>query len=68
MQTIVKKKMPHFTKHYRRERLNFAISHKDWTVEYWKTVVWSDRTKINCLGQMEGNGLGKRQERVSVAD
>jgi hypothetical protein len=61
MEAVIKKKMPHLTKHYRRERLNFEISHKDWTVENWKSVIWSDGTKVNCLGQMEGNRLGKRQ-------
>ncbi len=25
-------------------------AHKDWTVEDWERVVWSDETKINCLG------------------
>jgi hypothetical protein len=68
MEAVIKEKIPHLTKYYRRERLNFEISHKDWTVENWKRVVWSDGTKVNCLGQMKGNGLGKRQERVSVAD
>jgi hypothetical protein len=34
-----------------KERLNFARRHKDWTVEDWKRVIWSDETKINwfCL-------------------
>jgi hypothetical protein len=68
IEAVIKKKMLHLTKHYRRERLNFEISYKNWTVENWKRVVWSNRTKVNYLGQMEGNGLGKRQERVSVAD
>src|SRR3954469_19792037 len=33
-----------------QSRLDFAISHKDWTVEDWKRVIWSDQTKINHLG------------------
>src|SRR5262249_1525641 len=28
-------------------RLEFAKQHKDWTVEDWKRVIWSDETKIN---------------------
>jgi transposase len=30
-----------------KARLDFARRHKDWTVEDWKRVVWSDETKIN---------------------
>ena len=30
--------------------LLFAYSYKDWTVENWKKVIWSDETKINHLG------------------
>ena len=31
-------------------RMEFAIRHKDWTIQDWCKVVWSDETKINCLG------------------
>jgi len=30
--------------------MDFAIAHKDWTLEDWKHVLWSDETKINHLG------------------
>ena len=33
-----------------RARLAFAERHKYWTTEDWKHVIWSDETKINCLG------------------
>ena len=33
--------------------MDFAIRHKDWTLEDWKRVVWSDETKINCLSSGE---------------
>jgi len=46
----VKQQKPLLSKHHCRERLDFAIAHKDWTVEDWKRVVWSDETKINHLG------------------
>ena len=29
--------------------MDFAIRHKDWTLEDWKRVVWSDDTKVNHL-------------------
>lgn len=50
MKAVVKKKRPFLSKRHRKERMDFAISHKDWTVEDWKRVVWSDETKINRLG------------------
>ena len=51
-----------------KERLDFAIYHKDWTMEDWKKVVWSDETKINRLGsdgrkwawKKPGEGLSER--------
>ena len=50
MKAVVKKKRPFLSKRHRRERLDFALSHKDWTIDDWKKVFWSDETKINCLG------------------
>src|SRR5258708_35052493 len=47
---VVKKKRPMLSRHHRKERMDFAISHKEWTLEDWKRVVWSDETKVNCLG------------------
>src|SRR5258706_15602075 len=47
---VVKKKRPMLSRHHRKERMDFAISHKEWTLEDWKRVVWSDETKVNFLG------------------
>jgi len=43
IKAVVKTKCPiaHF---------NFAYTHKDWTIDNWKRVVWSDEIKINHLG------------------
>ena len=68
MKAMVKKKRPLLSLRHRRERLDFAISHKDWTVDDWKIVVWSDKTKINHLGsdgrkwawKKAGEGLSDR--------
>jgi hypothetical protein len=68
MKAVVKKKRPLLSQRHRKERLDFAIAHKDWTVEDWKKVVWSDETKINCLGsdgkkwawKKTGEGLSDR--------
>jgi hypothetical protein len=33
MKAVVKKNRPPLTKCHRRERVDFALSHKDWTTE-----------------------------------
>ena len=48
--------------------MDHAYAHKDWTVEDWKKIVWSDETKINRLGsdghkwvwKKAGEGLSDR--------
>jgi hypothetical protein len=33
-----------------KARLAWAKAHKDWTIDDWKRVIWSDETKINRFG------------------
>jgi Transposase len=30
----------------RASRLGFCLDHKDWTIEDWKRVIWSDETSV----------------------
>ena len=68
MRAVVKKKKPLLSLKHRKERLDFALAHQHWTLEDWKRVVWSDETKINCLGsdgkkwawKKAGEGLSDR--------
>ncbi|KAI5115405.1 hypothetical protein M0805_004187 [Coniferiporia weirii] len=68
MKAVVKKKRPILSKRHRKEQLDFASAHKDWTLEDWKKVVWSDETKVNRLGsdgkkwawKQSGQGLSDR--------
>jgi len=68
MRAVSKRKRPRLLKHHRQARLDFALTHKDWTVDDWKRVVWSDETKINRLGsdgkkwvwKKKGEGLSDR--------
>ena len=40
--------------------MEFAESHQNWAVDDWKRVVWSDETKINCLGSDGGIWVWKK--------
>ena len=57
---VVKKKRPFLSKHHQRESVDFAVSHKEWTLEDWKRVVWSDETKVNCVGSDGRKWVWKR--------
>jgi hypothetical protein len=56
----MKKKRPLLSKRHRKERMDFALAHQDWTVEDWKKVVWSDETKINWLGSDDRKWMWKK--------
>jgi hypothetical protein len=68
MKAVVKTQKPYLKAKHRKDRLEYAMRHKDWTVEDWKRVVWSDETKINRLGsdgrkwawKRAGEGLSDR--------
>lgn len=47
LQAMKKEKKPKLSDKNIKERLKFAKQHKDWTLEDWKHVIWSDETKIN---------------------
>ena len=50
MKAVTKRKRPFLSKKHRRMRMDFAEAHKDWTVEDWKRVIWSDETKYQLFG------------------
>ena len=45
-----KQKKPKLTKKHMQNRLDFAIKHKDYTVEDWMKYIFSDESKINRFG------------------
>ena len=49
LSAVAKVKKPRIDERMRRARLRFAKQFKDYTVEDWRRVVWSDETKINRL-------------------
>ena len=71
---VVKKKKPKLNARHIKRRLAFALKYKEWTVEDWKRVIWSDETKINRFGsdgreyvwKQEGQGLIQREVQGTV--
>jgi hypothetical protein len=41
------KKKPLLSAHHQKQCLDFALKYKEWTMEDWKRVVYSDEIKIN---------------------
>lgn len=68
LKAVVKQKRPLLKVATRRDRLDWAYKHKNWTVEDWKRAIWSDETKINRRGsdgrkwvwKKAGEGLNNR--------
>ena len=52
-----KLKRPALTDVRAAKRLAWAIEHKDWTVDQWKNVIWSDECSVE-------RGSGRRVEYV----
>jgi hypothetical protein len=44
------KERPCLSINLRQRRLNFTHKYKDWKVEDWTRVIWSDKTKSNKIG------------------
>lgn len=38
---------PLLTREHRRSRLRFALEHRDWTIEDWKRVLFTDETRVS---------------------
>ena len=70
----MKKKKPLLSARHRKKCLAFALKYKEWTVEDWKRVIWSDETKINRIGsdgrqwvwKKIGEGLVEREIQGTV--
>lgn len=46
---VKKVKKPLLSARHRKQRLEFARTYQEWTVEDWKRVVFSDETKVNRI-------------------
>jgi transposase len=71
---VTKKKKPMLTATHRKKRLEFAQKYREWTVDDWKRVIWSDESKINRIGsdgkqwvwKLKGEGLIRREIQQTV--
>jgi len=50
MIAVVKRKCPFLKQQHKKKRLQWAERCKEYTLEDWKRIVWTDETKINHLG------------------
>ena len=46
--------------HHIKQQLDFAYKYQHWTEADWAHVIWSDETKINCLGSDGRQWVWKR--------
>ena len=49
----------------RKKRLKFAHAHKDWTVDQWKNVLWSDETSYTLRCHSSRKIWRQKQEKYS---
>ena len=50
LKASVKVKKPLLIKRHIQQRLVFCRKYKNWTIDDWKRVIWSDESKINRIG------------------
>ena len=66
-QSATKKKVPMLKKTHRQKWLEFTQRHENWSLEDWKRVLWSDKTKINRIGS-DGKVYVWKQRGESISD
>ena len=57
-----KSKKPFLSKKHKMERLRWAMTHRSWTVDDWKRVIFSDETKINLWNSDDVQYCLKKQD------
>jgi hypothetical protein len=57
---------PGLTKKMMETRLQLCLRHKDWTLEDWKVVIWSDDTAVVLLHRRRGYRVWRTAEEQFV--
>ena len=60
----LKKKKPLLKPEHKKQRLAWAKKHRNWTVDQWRQVIFSDETKINIWGSDGVKYYWKRKDDV----
>ena len=50
LKAYIRRKKPLLTKAHKQKRLAWAKAHADWTVDDWKSVIFSNESKFNLIG------------------
>ena len=50
LKAVGENKQSYLKPRHHKARIDFAKMYQYWTVEDWKRVIWSDKTKINQFG------------------
>ena len=50
LKAYVRHKKPYLSPEKKKKHLEWAKAHKHWTVENWKSVIFSDKSKFNIFG------------------
>jgi transposase len=53
---------PGLTKKMKDDRLAWCLAHRDWTLEDWKSVIWSDETSVILLHRRGGYRVWRRAD------
>ena len=54
------------TKKMRKERLEWCLQHKDWTLEDWRNVIWSDETAVVLLHRRGRYRIWRKADEATV--
>lgn len=57
---------PGLTKAMREARLAWCLEHRDWTLEDWKNVIWTDETSVILLHRRGGYRIWRTKEESFV--
>ena len=57
---------PGLTKKMKEDRLRWCLEHKDWTLEDWKNVIWSDETSVVLNHRRGGYRVWRKSDEAFV--